>query len=107
MRYKCLTILLDGAIDGEFVTRVAINGVNQGSEESRKSAILRPFLGIPFLFNVRIEAPFRGLLNTYQSFVDPSALVRGSLGPQYQTVLENRLAVQPSESDKGLSREHE
>lgn len=107
LRYKCLTILLDGAVDGEFVTRVAINGVNQGSEESRRSAILRPFLGIPFLFNVRIEAPFRGLLNTYQSFVDPSALVRGSLGPQYQTVLQNRLAVQPPESDKGVTRNGE
>lgn len=107
LRYKCLTILLDGAVDGEFVTRIAINGVNQGSEESQRSAILRSFLGIPFIFNVRIEAPFRGLLNTYQSFVDPSALVRGSLGPQYQTVLENKLAVQPPESDNGASREGE
>lgn len=107
LRYKCLTILLDGAIDGEFVTRVAINGVNQGSEESRKSAIMRNFLGIPFLFNVRIEAPFRGLMNTYQSFVDPSALVRSSLGPQYRTVLENRLAVQPPDSEKGVSKEGE
>jgi hypothetical protein len=107
LRYKCLTILLDGAVDGEFLTRVAINGVNQGSDESRKSALLRPFLGLPFLFNVRIEAPFRGLLNTYQSFVDPSALIRSSLGPQYRTVLENRLAVQPSDSDKGASQEDE
>ncbi|MET0241578.1 MAG: YdbH domain-containing protein [Sphingobium sp.] len=107
LRYKCLTILLDGAIDGEFLTRIAINGVNQGSEESRKSAIARQFLGIPFLFNVRIEAPFRGLLNTYQSFVDPSALISGSLGPQYQTVLENKLAVQPPESDKAVPKEGE
>ncbi|HEX7855508.1 MAG TPA: YdbH domain-containing protein [Sphingobium sp.] len=107
LRYKCLTILLDGAVDGEFVTRIAINGVNQGSDESHKSAIMRNFLGLPFIFNVRIEAPFRGLLNTYQSFVDPSALVRGSLGPQYKTVLENKLAVQPPESDKGPSREGE
>lgn len=107
LRYKCLTILLDGAIDGEFLTRIAINGVNQGSEESRRSALLRPFLGLPFLFNVRIEAPFRGLLNTYQSFVDPSALIRGSLGPQFQTVLENKLAVQPPDSENSLKKGHE
>lgn len=107
LRYKCLTILLDGAIDGEFLTRIAINGVNQGTEEARKSIITRSFLGLPFIFNVRIEAPFRGLLNTYQSFVDPSALIRGSLGPQFQTVLENKLAVQPADSEKGLSREGE
>ncbi|MCE7797021.1 YdbH domain-containing protein [Sphingobium sufflavum] len=107
LRYKCLTILLDGAIDGEFLTRLAINGVNQGTDEARKSVITRSFLGLPFIFNVRIEAPFRGLLNTYQSFVDPSALIRGSLGPQYKTVLENRLAVQPADSEKGASREGE
>jgi hypothetical protein len=56
---------------------------------------------------VRIEAPFRGLLNTYQSFVDPSALVRGSLGPQYRTVLENKLAVQPPESENRVKKEGE
>jgi len=107
LRYKCLTILLDGAVDGEFVTRLAINGVNQGTEEARKSVIGRSFLGLPFIFNVRIEAPFRGLLNTYQSFVDPSALIRGSLGPQFQTVLENKLAVQPPDSEKRLNKEGE
>lgn len=107
LRYRCLTILLDGALDGEFVTRIAINGINQGTDESRRSFIARKFLGIPFLFNVRIEAPFRGLLNTYQSFVDPSALVKANLGPQYRTVLENRLAVQPADSEKGVTRERE
>jgi hypothetical protein len=105
LRYKCLTILLDGAIDGEFVTRIAINGVNQGGETSRQSAIMRPFLGLPFIFNVRIEAPFRGLLNTYQSFVDPTALIRGSLGPQFQSVLQNKLAVQASDSENNASKE--
>lgn len=100
LRYKCLTILLDGALDGEFVTQIAINGFNQGSAEGQKSAMLRPFLGLPFIFNVKIQAPFRGLLNTYQSFVDPSTLIRNSLGPQYQSVLNNGLAVQPSDSDK-------
>ncbi len=107
LRYKCLTILLDGALDGEFLTRLAINGVNQGTDEARKSVITRSFLGLPFIFNVRIEAPFRGLLNSYQSFVDPSALIRGSLGPQYKTVLENKLAVQPADSEKGASKEGE
>jgi len=107
LRYRCLTILLDGALDGEFVTRLAINGINQGSDEARKSFLLRPFLGLPFIFNVRIEAPFRGLLNTYQSFVDPSALIRNSLGAQYQSVLNNGLAVQPPDSDKALSKEGE
>jgi translocation and assembly module TamB len=107
LRYKCLTILLDGAIDGEFVTQLAINGVNQGSPEAAGSAMTRPFLGLPFIFNVRITAPFRGLISTYQSFADPSTLIRNSLGPQYQSVLNNGLAVQPADSDKPIPREGE
>lgn len=107
LRYKCLTILLDGALDGEFVTQLGINGVNEGSDESRKSMIVRSFLGIPFIFNIRIQAPFRGLLNTYQSFIDPSTLIRNSLGPQYQSVINNGVAVQPADSDKKLNREGE
>lgn len=99
LRYRCLTILLDGAIDGEFLTRLAINGVNQGSVEARDSALARPFLGLPFIFNVRIEAPFRGLLNTYQSFTDPTTLIRNSIGQQFQSVLDAGRDVQPVESE--------
>lgn len=99
LRYRCLTILLDGAIDGEFLTRIAINGVNQGSIEARQSALARPFLGLPFLFNVRIEAPFRGLLNTYQSFTDPTTLIRNSVGQPFQSVLDAGRSVQPVESE--------
>lgn len=107
LRYRCLTILLDGAIDGEFVTQIAVNGVNQGSGEAMQSALLKPFLGLPFIFNVRIEAPFRGLLNTYQSFGDPTTVIRNSLGAQYQSVLKSGLAVQPPDSEKAASREGE
>ncbi len=99
LRYRCLTILLDGAIDGEFLTRIAINGVNQGSIEARQSALARPFLGLPFLFNVRIEAPFRGLLNTYQSFTDPTTLIRNSVDQRLQSVLDAGRDVQPVESE--------
>ncbi len=113
LRYKCLTILLDGALDGEFVTRIAVNGVNQGTPAAARSLFARPFLGLPFIFNVKIEAPFRGLLNTAQSFIDPSNLIRENLGPQYQTVLDGGApgaqgsvqGVQPPESDKGVVKD--
>lgn len=107
LHYRCLTILLDGAIDGEFVTQLAINGVNQGLGDAGQSSMSRQFLGLPFLFNVRITAPFRGLINTYQSFADPSTLIRNSMGAQYQSVLNNGLAVQPADSDKTIPREGE
>lgn len=99
MRYKCLTIFMDGALDGEVVTQVVFNGVNQGTGDPKQAGMFSKFIGLPFIFNVRVEAPFRGLLNTAQSFVDPSGLIRSSLGNQYQAAIQNGLAVQPSESD--------
>ncbi|MCW2394338.1 MULTISPECIES: YdbH domain-containing protein [unclassified Sphingobium] len=106
--YRCLAIRLDGAIDGEFVTQVSINGVNQGTEETRRSFLARPFLGLPFLFNVRIEAPFRGLLNTATGLADPTKLINGSLGDQFVPVGSGAstrgsgVAVQPADSDKRI-----
>jgi hypothetical protein len=102
LRYKCLTIFLDGALDGEFVTRVSVNGINQGTEEARKSFISRPFLGLPFIFNVRIEAPFRGLLSSAAAFADPTVLIREELKKQKQPTATGGLAVQPVDSDKRL-----
>ena len=113
LRYRCLAIRLDGAIDGEFVTRVSINGINQGTEEARRSFLARPFLGLPFLFNVRIEAPFRGLLNTASGLADPTKLINGSLGDQFVPIGDSvvgdgaaqdgeGLAVQPPDSDKTI-----
>ncbi|MGF7169059.1 hypothetical protein FHS91_000718 [Sphingobium xanthum] len=104
LRYRCLAIMLDGALDGEFVTRITVNGINQGTEEARRSFLARPFIGLPFIFNVRIEAPFRGLLNTAASFSDPSAVIRNQLGDRYAPVITDtgRLAVQPTDSDKRI-----
>lgn len=104
LRYRCLALMLDGALDGEFVTRLTINGVNQGTEEAKKSFISRPFLGLPFVFNIRIEAPFRGLLNTATGLADPSKLISGALGDKYAPVITDngKLAVQPVDSDKTI-----
>lgn len=115
LRYKCLTVLMDGALDGEFVTRVAVNGINQGTPAAARSAFTRPFLGLPFIFNVRVEAPFRGLISTARSFIDPGELIREEMGAQYQTVLNAGetsaetpgLAVQPPASDKGVTKGQE
>lgn len=100
LQYKCLTILMDGALDGEMVTNVVFNGVNRGQIGNAPTSIARNFVGLPFIFNVRISAPFRGLLGTAQSFIDPSALVRDELGKDYQEKLKQGVAVQPVESDK-------
>lgn len=102
LRYRCLAVMLDGAIDGEFLTRLSINGVNQGTEEARKSFIARPFLGLPFIFNIRIEAPFRGLLNTATGLADPSKLISGALGDQFTPVGPQGAIIQTPDSDKSV-----
>ncbi|MDX3911002.1 MAG: YdbH domain-containing protein [Sphingobium sp.] len=113
LQYKCLTILMDGALDGELVTQVTFNGVNRGKLGDAPAGIARNFVGLPFLFNIRIEAPFRGLLNSAQSFVDPSGLIRANLGDQYAPVTTIQpkssigLAVQPAESDKSVTKDPE
>lgn len=100
LRYRCLAIMLDGALDGEFVTRLSINGINQGTEEARKSFLARPFLGLPFIFNVRIEAPFRGLLSTAAGLANPTVAIRNSLSEQFDEAAREGVVVQPLDSDK-------
>lgn len=105
LQYKCLTILMDGAIDGEVVTQVLFNGINRGELSSVPKIVADQFVGLPFIFNIKIEAPFRGLLNTAQSFIDPSTLIRSQLGDQLELRRKNGVAVQPAESDDMQNRE--
>jgi hypothetical protein len=109
LQYKCLTILMDGALDGEMVTNVVFNGVNRGKLGDAPTGISRSFIGLPFIFNVRISAPFRGLMGTAQSFIDPSQLIQNSIGDKVQgemrTGTQQNLAVQPAESEKAINGE--
>ena len=104
LQYKCLSILMDGWLDGEVVTNVVFNGVNRAPVGNAPGGFAGSFVGLPFLFNVRVQAPFRGLLSTAKSFVDPSTLVSEKLGDDYQQQLSNQkvsvgVAVKPGESE--------
>lgn len=99
LQYKCLTILMDGNIDGELVTQVVFNGVNRGELSSVPKTVSKQFVGLPFIFNIRVAAPFRGLLNTAKSFADPGLLIHSHMNDSYKSTIENRLAVQPRESE--------
>ena len=91
------------------VTNVVFTGVNRGQLGGTPAGLARNFTGLPFLFNVRIAAPFRGLLGTAQSFIDPSQLIQNSIGDQMQATMKSKmnesLAVQPAESDNMPNRE--
>lgn len=105
MQYKCLTILMDGALDGEMVTNVVFNGVNRGKLGDVPAGMARNLTGLPFIFNVRIAAPFRGLLGTAKSFIDPTMLIQNSIGDQMQEKIRQGIAVNPAESDTVRNRE--
>ena len=105
LQYKCLTILMDGALDGEMVTNVVFNGVNRGQLGNVPAGMARNLTGLPFIFNVRIAAPFRGLLGTAKSFIDPTTLIQNSIGDQMQEKIREGIAVKPAESDTVGNRE--
>lgn len=103
LQYKCLSILMDGALDGEMVTNVVFNGINRGKIGDAPAGLARNFIGLPFIFNVKISAPFRGLLKTAQSYIDPTQTIRDEIGKQAQEKMRvpdrQGLAVQPLDSD--------
>lgn len=85
MRYQQLSIDLNGSLDGEIVSRVRFDGTNDNPRETAKTGgiigrILAPITRLPFRFNITITAPFRGLVNSAQTFVDPSIVLRNSAG---------------------------
>lgn len=71
--YKDMTIGMEGALEGEIVTRVRIDGVSQG-EAASKNIITRRLASLPIRFNVNIRAPFYQLLSSLKSLYDPSAV---------------------------------
>ena len=83
MRYQQLTIDLNGSLDGEIVSKVRFDGTNDKPQETARRGgivgrLLAPITRLPFRFNITITAPFRGLVNSAQTFVDPSIVLRNS-----------------------------
>jgi len=89
LRYSRMQITLDGALDGEFLTRIQMDGLARNPAGTREPTggisgmvvgrVLRQLARIPFHFNIRISGPFRGLVATGRSFSDPSALIQSAL----------------------------
>lgn len=94
IQYENMTIGLDGRIDGEMVSQIRFNGVSRGTIEPVATGLIARLGGqlaqelqrIPFIFNIRIAAPFRGLIAMSRSFQDPTLIIQDRLGPQFQTV---------------------
>jgi hypothetical protein len=77
LRFKSMIIRLDGYLDGEFATRLTVEGVGLGNTSTQR--LIRSIARIPFKFNVSIKGPFRALIATAKSFRDPSDVISGAL----------------------------
>jgi len=77
LRYKSMIIRLDGYLDGEFATRLAIEGVGLGNTSTQR--LIRAINRIPLNFNVTIKGPFRALIATAKSFRDPTETIEPAL----------------------------
>lgn len=77
MRYRSLTLALDGDLDGELVTAIGFTGTNLAPVNLGGTLPLRSN-GLPFKFGITVRAPFRALLGTVASFSDARSLLRNA-----------------------------
>jgi hypothetical protein len=78
LRYQSLRVGMNGPLAGEMITDVRFAGISQG-KGAKANFIVRRLQKLPFIFNIRIKAPFRGLLDSAQSFYDPKRLIQRNL----------------------------
>jgi translocation and assembly module TamB len=78
LRYRDLDIVMNGPLSGEVITEVHFAGISQGAG-AKRNFLLDRLQKLPFIFNVRIKAPFRSLIDSAQSFYDPRRLIERNL----------------------------
>lgn len=108
LRYSKLDIALDGALDGEFLTVIELDGIARDPALAPVDAggipgiVARRALGqlarIPFEFNITARGPFRALMATARSLEDPTLLIQSAL-PADLRELATEADIQPQESE--------
>lgn len=100
LRYDKLDIGLDGALDGEFVTTIQLDGIarNTGPQPGLMGGIIKRLAALRFEFNITAKGPFRALLATTRSLGDPTLLIQTVL-PEAIRDMPTATTVQPKESE--------
>lgn len=70
LNYRQMDIAMDGALDGEIVTRLRFAGVTQG-QGAKRNFITDRIGKLPIQFNINLRAPFFQLISSFKSFYDP------------------------------------
>lgn len=108
INYKSLGIEMNGPLDGEIITQINFAGISQG-EGAKSNFLIRRLQKLPFVFNIQIRAPFRQLLDSVQSWYEPSRLIERNLPELLEQQRRNEASgatatpapvIQPPESEK-------
>jgi len=71
LNYREMSIGMDGALEGEIVTRVRFDGISQG-KGTKRNFLTDRITKLPIRFNVNLRAPFLQLITSFKSFYDPA-----------------------------------
>ena len=97
LRYRALDLRLYGPLAGEIVTEARFGGIAQG-EGAKSNFLIRRLARLPFVFNVKITAPFRSLLDGARGFYDPAVAAQRNLPTLIDQEKRNGRPVQPPAS---------
>ena len=105
LRYKSLAIEMNGPLAGEMITEVSFAGISQGAG-TKSNFLIRRLQKLPLVFNIRIQAPFRQLIDSAQSFYDPQRLIERHLPELIREQNESlqRQSAAPSPPDPAAPR---
>lgn len=78
LRYRNLSLVMNGPLAGEMITEVKFAGISQG-KGAKRNFLFDRLQKLPLVFNIRISAPFRQLIDSAQSFYDPKRLIERNL----------------------------
>jgi len=96
MRYSLLEIRLDGALAGEFLSRIRLEGL---SAANRQNFLVRQFARIPFRFNISVRGPLRAVIGITRDMKDPSILIQPVLPEALQGHPTTVTTIQNEESE--------
>lgn len=110
LRYSRFDLSLNGALAGEFITVIDLDGIARdpaltalpsggGITEMIARRVFRQIAAIPFEFNIRIQGQFRTLIATARSFSDPTPLIESVLPQLMRDSSTTVTDVQDEESE--------
>jgi len=94
LKYRSLDLTMNGPLAGEVITEVHFEGLAQGTG-AKRNFVLDRLQKLPFVFNVRIRAPFRSLIDSAASLYDPKRLIERNLPALIEE--QNKRAAPPDQ----------